>query len=541
MRINLPVSQRAYTFPADQTIVSVTDTKGRIVYCNPTFVTVSGYTREELMGQPHNLVRHPDVPAEAFRDLWATLQEGRPWSGLVKNRRKDGDHYWVLAHAAPMMDGGRITGYLSVRTAPDPAAVAQAEQLYAQMRVDAAAGRPRYVLRHGQLLRCDWRGRLRRRLTPSSLGWLVGLQLLAAAMLLGLGRAGLPLWGQTVGGVLVAGMATAGVWRLTVARLHGVLRDANQLAAGDLAHPVATGASGMVGQLQHALAQLAVNLRAVVRDVRDEVDHLRVSAHDIAAGNQDLSARTEAQAGSLQQMAAALAAINDKVGQGAQAASQATDLAGQTGAVAGRSDAAVDAAAQAMADISASSSHIGEIIHLIESVAFQTNLLALNAAVEAARAGEAGRGFAVVATEVRTLAQRTAAATQQIKQLVAESADHVRLGAGRTDEARARMREAVQSVAEVTDVLAGISHAAQLQQASMAEVHAAVGHIDGMTQQNAAMVEQLAAAAGALCEQADNVNDSVRIFRLQAGEATVADADAPALRRAARARQEQQP
>ncbi|MES2113721.1 MAG: methyl-accepting chemotaxis protein, partial [Pseudomonadota bacterium] len=530
MRINLPVSQRAYTFPADQTIVSVTDTKGRIVYCNPTFITVSGYTREELMGQPHNLVRHPDVPAEAFRDLWATLQEGRPWSGLVKNRRKNGDHYWVLAHAAPMMDGGRITGYLSVRTAPDPVAVAQAEQLYAQMRADAAAGRPRYVLRHGQLLRCDWRGRLRRRLTPTSLGWLVGLQLLAAAMLLGLGQAGLPLWGQAVGGVLVAGMATAGVWRLTVARLHGVLRDANQLAAGDLAHPVATGASGMVGQLQHALAQLAVNLRAVVRDVRDEVDHLRVSAHDIAAGNQDLSARTEAQAGSLQQMAAALAAINDKVGQGAQAASQATDLAGQTGAVAGRSDAAVDAAAQAMADISASSSHIGEIIHLIESVAFQTNLLALNAAVEAARAGEAGRGFAVVATEVRTLAQRTAAATQQIKQLVAESADHVRQGAGRTDEARARMREAVQSVAEVTDVLAGISHAAQLQQASMAEVHAAVGHIDGMTQQNAAMVEQLAAAAGALCEQADNVNDSVRIFRLQAGEATVADADAPALR-----------
>ncbi|MBA5637858.1 PAS domain-containing protein [Duganella sp. LX20W] len=536
MRTNLPVSQRAYTFPADQTIVSVTDTKGRIVYCNPTFVDISGFTHAELMGQPHNIIRHPDMPAEAFRDLWDTLQEGRPWSGLVKNRRKNGDHYWVLAHAAPMMDGGRVTGYLSVRTAPDPAAVAMAEKLYAEMRADAASGHPTITLRHGRVLRAGLLNRLRRQLTPSTRGRMLALQMLAAACLLGLARSGLPLWLQVVGAALVAGAATARMWHLNVAPLRAVLRDANQLAAGDLAHTVSTGASGTVGQLQRALLQMSVNLRAVVRDVRDEVDHLRRSVHDIAAGNADLSSRTEAQAGSLQQMAAALAAINDKVREGAQAVSAATGLAGQTGAVARRSDEAVDAAAHAMTDISASSSHIGEIIHLIESVAFQTNLLALNAAVEAARAGPAGRGFAVVATEVRTLAQRTSAATQQIKQLVAESADHVRQGAGRTDEARARMRDAVQSVTELASVLDGISDAAQLQQASMAEVHAAVGHIDAMTQQNAALVEQQLAAAGALCEQADNVNDSVRIFRLKAGEATVAEADAPALRRAARTR-----
>lgn len=118
MRNNLPVSQQAYEFPRDQTLVSVTDLKGRITYCNAAFIAVSGYSKEELLGQPHNIVRHPDMPEEAFRDLWATIESKHPWTGLVKNRRKNGDYYWVNANATPMLDGEQITGYLSVRTAP---------------------------------------------------------------------------------------------------------------------------------------------------------------------------------------------------------------------------------------------------------------------------------------------------------------------------------------------------------------------------------------------------------------------------------------
>src|SRR5262245_26583179 len=124
MRNNQPVSQREYTFPPADTLVSVTDLKGRITYCNGAFIEVSGYARDELLGQPHNLVRHPDMPEEAFRDLWATIQAGFPWTGLVKNRRKNGDHYWVQANATPMKDGERITGFLSVRTCPTREAVA---------------------------------------------------------------------------------------------------------------------------------------------------------------------------------------------------------------------------------------------------------------------------------------------------------------------------------------------------------------------------------------------------------------------------------
>lgn len=167
MRQNLPITQREYPFPPNRTLVSVTDLKGRITYCNPAFIEVSGYSREELLGQPHNLVRHPDMPAEAFRDMWATIESGRPWAGVVKNRRKNGDHYWVVANATPMMDAGRITGYLSVRNQPSREAIQGAEALYATMQAEAAQGRLQHVLKAGRVRRTGWRGQLQTLTQPS--------------------------------------------------------------------------------------------------------------------------------------------------------------------------------------------------------------------------------------------------------------------------------------------------------------------------------------------------------------------------------------
>ena len=138
MRTNLPVLDSEFPFPRGETLVSTTDLKGRILHCNPTFVTVSGYTREELLGQPHNLIRHPDMPEEAFRDLWATIATGRPWSGLVKNRRKDARFYWVLANVTPLMDGAQPVGYLSVRIEASREQITAAEKLYAVMRREKA-------------------------------------------------------------------------------------------------------------------------------------------------------------------------------------------------------------------------------------------------------------------------------------------------------------------------------------------------------------------------------------------------------------------
>ena len=141
MRQNLPIVDQEFPFPSGETLVSTTDLKGKITYCNPAFIRVSGYSRDELLGQPHNLIRHPHMPEEAFRDMWQTIASGKPWSALVKNRRKDGTHYWVQANVTPLMQGNQPMGYMSVRTEPTRAHVEAADRLYQQMRDEQAAGR----------------------------------------------------------------------------------------------------------------------------------------------------------------------------------------------------------------------------------------------------------------------------------------------------------------------------------------------------------------------------------------------------------------
>lgn len=534
MRINEPVTQREFPFPPGESLVSVTDLKGRITYCNAPFIDVSGYSREELLGQPHNMIRHPDMPSEAFRDMWETIQSGLPWTGLVKNRRKNGDHYWVRANATPMKDGDRITGYLSVRTQPERAEVAAADALYALMRDEARAGRVVHGLRRGVVLRLDAFGRLRRALRPGERGQLAALQITAAGAALAAGT----LLPPVPAALAALAAALGAVWatrRLLVAPLALVVQDANRLASGDLAHPVATGASGPAGELQRSLMQLCVNLRTVVYDTRREVEHVRQAAVEIAAGNNDLSSRTESQASSLEETAASMEQIHGTVQQSVAAARNGAELAHDTAGIAQRSHAAVQAVAQTMGEIAESSQRVGEIIRVIEGVAFQTNILALNAAVEAARAGDAGRGFAVVAAEVRSLAHRTTDAAREIKQLIVESAERVSQGTARGSEASRRMDEALQAVGKVNGVLDQIRDASGEQQQGIAQVNEAVSQMDTITQQNAAMVEQLAASAQSLHRQVESVSNSMRMFRLVPGEPTVAEVDAVGLRREARA------
>ena len=538
MRINLPVTQREYPFPERNTLVSVTDLKGRIVYCNPAFVAMSGYRQEELQGQPHNLIRHPDMPEEAFRDLWDTVRQGLPWSGTVKNRRKDGDHYWVQANVAPMMDGDRITGYLSVRTAATADDVRAADVLYARLRDEHQSGRSTLALRRGRVQRTDWWGRVRQALRPGLRSGLGTIQAVAGMICVGAGALLWPLGplGMASALLLAVALALSSTWIAVtwmLAPLKPILHDANRLAAGDLSHPIECNRDGVIGHLQRALSQISVSLRAVVLDARTEVENVRGAVQEIAAGNQDLSLRTESQASGLERTAASMEQIKDTVQQSAASAQQGAQLAQGTAAIAQRSHEAVHAVGQSMNAIDESSQRIQEIVHVIEGVAFQTNILALNAAVEAARAGEAGRGFAVVAAEVRALSQRTGNAAREIKQLIEESNARVATGTTQSGQAQARMAEALDAVVQVSALLVDISGASAGQQTDITEVNQAVTDLEAITQQNAAMVEQLAASAQSLSSQIGTVATSMRLFRLAPGERTVAEEDAVALRRAA--------
>ena len=529
MRTNLPVTNHEYELSDAETIVSTTDLQGNITYANPYFVQVSGYAVEELLRAPQNILRHPDMPAEAFADLWRTLKRGQAWTGLVKNRRKNGDHYWVSANVIPVMDDARITGYMSVRTKPAREAVAAAEAVYRQFK---AGNQGKLAIVQGRVLPTGLRGRLAalrdvslaRRTALSQSGAL--LALLALALLPG---------GH---GALQAALAAAAMLCVAAGWVSvqvGVLEPLKQarlacqaMAGGDMTYLLRTERTDEMGQLLRAIRQLGVNLRSIVGDVRSNFDDIRGATHAIAGGNMDLSGRTVAQAAALEQTASSMEQLAVNVRQNSDNAGHANHMVGEAMRIAGDGGRAVADVVDTMADIGATSKRVTDIIDMIESIAFQTNILALNAAVEAARAGEQGRGFAVVATEVRHLAQRSAAAAKETRQVLALSADKIDAGAAMAERAGATMREMIASVQRVGALMGDIARASAEQSAGISQVNQAVLEMDRVTQQNAALVEDAAAAAVKLDDQTDNVVQALAVFKLNARHGGPAAPPAPA-------------
>ena len=295
------------------------------------------------------------------------------------------------------------------------------------------------------------------------------------------------------------------------------VRVARAVAANDLTSEIAPGGRDEPGQMLQALRQMNDNLLQVTSRVREGADQIAVAAREIDSGNQDLSARTERQASALQQTAASMEELTSAVRQNADSARQATQLASQASQVAGEGGKAVAEVVQTMGAIDASSRKIADIIGVIDGIAFQTNILALNAAVEAARAGEQGRGFAVVAGEVRSLAQRSAEAAKDIKTLIGDSVAKVDQGSQQVAQAGRTMETVVDSIRRVADIMGEISAATVEQSSGIEQVSQAVGQMDQVTQQNAALVEEAAAAASSLKLQAAMLSELVALFKLRDG------------------------
>ena len=519
MRVNLPVTQNEYDFPGDQLLMSTTDNKGVMTHCNAAFARVSGYSMDELMGQPHNLIRHPDMPPEAYKDLWATIGRGRNWTGMVKNRRKDGDFYWVRANVTPIMVDGKPRGYMSVRIKPTRDEVAAAEALYKQIHAERAAEKPSFYLHAGRVRRPGLRnqlGKLQRvsltqrlallllpllvvGLAPSLLGWHEP-EVLAAQALLLLAFAALMLWRFQL--VVAAPLARSQVLLTEIAGCN--LANLQHAAEGN----------SPVELLLERLQRVHLNLRAVVGDARQEIKAFGAISSEISRGAQDLSERTESQASSLEETAASMEELSSTVRQSAETTQQVMRESERSAELARSGGAAVAQVGAVVQAIAQSSGKMGQIIATIEGIAFQTNILALNAAVEAARAGEQGRGFAVVASEVRALAQRSATAAGEIRGLIGESSAHIERGAGQMKSAGQTIAQVVESVAHVNTLMGQIGLATREQAQGISQVNEAVTDLDRVTQQNAALVEESAASAHAMSDNAGVLGRTLDVFKL---------------------------
>ncbi|WP_238927847.1 methyl-accepting chemotaxis protein [Achromobacter xylosoxidans] len=312
-------------------------------------------------------------------------------------------------------------------------------------------------------------------------------------------------------GILLGAVMTRGIVR----PLGQAVNAARRVAAGDLTGDIQVATRDETGDLMAALKAMNASLTGIVREVRGGSEGIAAASSQIAQGNADLSQRTEEQAASLEQTAASMEELTGTVRQNAANAGQAEQLVSQASAVAARGGEVVDGVVQTMGAISDSSRRIADITNVIDGIAFQTNILALNAAVEAARAGEQGRGFAVVAGEVRTLAQRSALAAKEINALINESVSRVEDGSRQADEAGRTMRDVVQSVRRAATLVREIASASAEQSTGIDQVNVAIAQMDGVTQQNAALVEQAAAAAASMREQAGHLAQQVRRFKVE--------------------------
>ncbi len=480
MRNNQPVTRTEYTVKQDQRLISSTDTQGNIRHCNDDFVEVSGFTREELIGQPHNLIRHPDMPPSVFENMWSHLKAGESWMGLVKNRRKNGDYYWVSAYVTPITKNGKVVGYESVRVKPKSKDIERATRVYQRINEGKSPLPPVKQVLH------------------LVYGWAPGLLAMLAVLLFGWKMNSLPTAG-------VAAVLMLALIQYNQVNRRLVVRALMERMKGRFDDPLValtySDAPGTVSRLELAAESANAHLNTVLTRIEDAAsglkseaknakqlvdnsaqatDELQGQATHIAAAVNEMSATIHEVAGNVQETAAEADTAHDLADKGTNTVLQARNGIEELAK-------AVDSIGQTVNEVVAETESISKAAELIQNVTEQTNLLALNAAIEAARAGEHGRGFAVVADEVRSLAIRTAETTTQIQGIIDKLTAKTAEAEAAADRGRSIAEQSVARVGEADEALHDIA--------------AAVTRITEMTHQMATSIEEQSQVAEDINQQ----------------------------------------
>ena len=515
MKRNFPITGNEIAYADSANILSTTDLKGAVTYVNDDFIDISGFTSDELLGKNHNIVRHPEMPPAAFESLWSTIKAGNSWMGLVKNRCKNGDHYWVSAYVTPISENGATIEYQSVRTQPDRPLVEKAERLYAVL----LSGKTPLALR---LPRMGLKAKV---LGSVLLGVIAGA---IGTVMMGAPSATAAL------SALVTLAVGGGLSMLTLSPLCKVAAHARSVADNPVSQLLYTGRLDEAGQIAFAMKMLEAEASAVVGRIADSAKYLRDTSDVLVSAVAQSRAGIQQQQGETDQVATAInemAASVQEVAHNAQNTADAADKANaeaqagrrvvsDTGAAIGRLATEVEQAAAVIRQLEERSNDISSVLDVIRGVAEQTNLLALNAAIEAARAGEQGRGFAVVADEVRTLASRTQQSTQEIHAMIeklqegarsavavmSRSGDEAANSVEQAEKAVTALENITRGVTTITDMSAQIATAVEEQSAVGDEINRNITSIRLAADDNAETGAQSGHAAKGVAELGQGLN-----------------------------------
>ena len=524
MKINLPVTGAENDYPRDLHIVSTTDLKGITTSVNDDFKAIAGFSDEELLGKSHNVVRHPDMPPAAFADLWATIKQGKPWMGIVKNRCKNGDHYWVDAYVTPIHENGQITGYQSVRSKPSKAHVENADKLYQLIN----KGIP-FLQQQRNKLRVGLMGKIYFGFLCALIPPMAILALLPVSKLMAL----LLACFATMAGGVVAAKLVARPWEQAA-------KSSSEIFDNAVARQVYVGRDDELGQLQLVIKALQSQLGTVVWRIDaavGELDGIAASAsaavEQANAGIFEQQSETEQVATAMNEMSATVHEVARNTAKAAEAAHNAEAVSKEGALAATESICGIDAlveevkqAAEIIRNLEQESKSVGSVLEVIRGIAEQTNLLALNAAIEAARAGEAGRGFAVVADEVRTLASRTQQSTAEIDGMISRLQAEARGAVQAMEKAQGSAQANADQVETLAESLAGISGAvrsindmntqiataAEEQSAVSEEINRNIVNISSLAEQTTTVSQDTAQAMCKLLAETSHLQAVVQQF-----------------------------